>query len=182
MELLNMLRTRILAFAGTRLLVVFLVIMVLGAGAVFAANFLPTAAMVFLGSLGGFLWFLGLDAAWMGLVPPHVRSRLDLRGDRPLGQRRLISAGLVGAWFTLVIWIDRADVGGAGASSLESPLLGALTVVLALVAYRVGSASTIERLSEETAYEEWLSRQRKKEPKRGRRRLWSRSADNDSDA
>lgn len=164
MELLNFLRSRLLHFAGQRVLLVSVALLALGGAAVGGALFLPSALMIAVGSLGGLMWFLAADALWSAVLPAAARRRLDLRGNRPLVQRRAIAGAILIAWFLTVIFIDRGlqdSAQGTPGAALESPLLGALTVVVALCAFRIGSASADERLDEAQAYEAWLARQQK---------------------
>ena len=173
MELLNLLRHKILGLGKPRSTLLCLGLIVAGLMSIFAGYQFSSSIMVFLGSIGGVLWFVSFDALWASSAPSGLRSRLDLHARRPLFQRRITAAGIIIVWFILVVVLGRSlrDLEGsffASASdggALESPLLGALTVVVFLIAFRVGSSTEQEREIEETVYEEWISRQQEKRRK-----------------
>lgn len=173
MDLLDTLRQKILDSRKPKSSVVMLLLVFFGAGLVFVGYQLPGFLIVFTGSLGGFLWFLALDAFWASSVPPKVRYRINISHGRPLFQRRVIAAGLVTIWFIIVVIVGpnlREIEGSISATSaaggaLESPVLGALTVVVFLIAFRMGSSTQREREIEEDVYDDWIARQQEKRAK-----------------
>ena len=188
MELLNFIRGKMLALGAGRSRAVAVGLLILGLGAVIGALFTPSTLTILLGSMAGLLWFVALDTLWIVAVPRNTRDRIDLRGDRPLAQRRMIAGGLLVLWFIVAIVTNNQllqAAAGAGANpsttSQVSPLLGALTVVMALIAFRIGSATETERESEEMAYDKWLERQqRKRSEKKQRSTRWYRKRDTTS--
>lgn len=188
MELLNFIRGKMLGLGAAKSRTLAIGMLIFGLVAVIGALFTPSTITILLGSMAGLLWFVALDTLWIVAVPRQTRDRLDLRGDRPLAQRRMIAAGLLVAWFVIAIVTNnqllKAAV-GAGAdpttTSQVSPILGALTVVMALIAFRIGSATETERESEEMAYDKWLERQqRKRSQKKQRGPRWYRKKDKTS--
>lgn len=170
MELLNLLRHKILGLGKPQSTLLCLGLILAGFVSVFAGYQFSSSVMVFLGSIGGLLWFVSFDALWVSSTPAGLRSRLDLHARRPLFQRRLTAAGIIIFWFILVVVLGRSlrDLEGSlfasssDGGALESPLLGALTVVVFLIAFRVGSSTQQEREIEESIYEEWIARQQEK--------------------
>lgn len=184
-ELLNLVRSRILGFAGARSLYACIALILLGAAGVAAGSFSPPQVAVVLGSLSGLAWFFAADSLWVSRMPYGIRERLDLRKDRPLLQRRVIAGAIMVVWFGLALAFNIQN-GTAGQVSYGSPIMGAATVFFALVAFRIGSATESERLQEDAAYEKWLARQQRKTagPLRRKRRGFRRreeARDDDED-
>jgi hypothetical protein len=181
-ELLNIIRSKLVGLGGNRSLYACIALILVGAAGVAVGAFAGPQLSIVFGSLAGLAWFFAADALWVTRAPVGIRQRLDLRRERPLLQRRIIAGVIMAVWFGIALALN-TQFGISSEVSYGSPALGAATVFFALVAFRIGSATQSERLEEGVAYERWLARQQRKSsgPLRRKRRGFRRRGDSRED-
>jgi len=111
-----------------------------------SARFVPIETVqIFMGSLAGFVLFIGLYLFWATVLPEDRKKQLNLRGTRTLPQRRTLFLWLAIGWAIIILFVGKY-VGG--------PVVGGLTVAIIMCLWRMATATVaeVEEINEEAAY------------------------------